>query len=85
MAGKSPIDVRRLIDVTIGTSSSGRETNTITLGPQANRPVYVYSTITGMRMPAVYTVFKVYTEGFRVLLLNGTVIGCKSINLYPIV
>ena len=28
---------------------------------------------------------KVYTEGFRVLLLNGTVIGCKSINLYPIV
>ena len=29
--------------------------------------------------------FKVYTEGFRVLLLNGTVIGCKSINLYPIV
>ena len=57
MAGESPIDVRRLIDVTIGTSSSGRETNTITLGPQANRPVYVYSTITGMRMPAVYTVF----------------------------
>ena len=28
---------------------------------------------------------KVYTEGFRVLLLNGMVIGCKSINLYPIV
>ena len=28
MAGESPIDVRRLIDVTIGTSSSGRETNT---------------------------------------------------------
>ena len=29
--------------------------------------------------------FKVYTEGFRVLLLNRRVIGCKSINLYPIV
>ena len=28
---------------------------------------------------------KVYTEGFRVLLLNETVISCKSINLYPIV
>ena len=28
---------------------------------------------------------KVYTKGFRVLLLNGMVIGCKSINLYPIV
>ena len=29
-------------------------------------------------------IIKVYTEGFRVLLLNGTVIGCKSINVYPI-
>ena len=28
---------------------------------------------------------KVYTEGFRVLLLNRRVIGCKTINLYPIV
>ena len=28
---------------------------------------------------------KVYTEGFRVLLLNRRVIGCKSINLHPIV
>ena len=32
-----------------------------------------------------YSLLKVYTEGFRVLLLNRRVIGCKSINLYPIV
>ena len=27
---------------------------------------------------------KVYTEGFRVPVLNRRVIGCKSVNLYPI-
>ena len=26
---------------------------------------------------------KVYTEGFRVPVLNRRVIGCKSVNLYP--
>ena len=28
---------------------------------------------------------KVYTEGFRVPVLNRRAIGCKSLNLYPIV
>ena len=53
--------------------------------------VYIHSKLTNHNIDFASPVIlahdnvKVYTEGFRVLLINGTVIGCKSINLYPIV
>ena len=34
---------------------------------------------------ASWNKIKVYTEGFRVPVLNRRAIGCKSLNLYPIV
>ena len=36
-------------------------------------------------LPNKDNIIKVYTEGFRVQVLNRRAIGCKSLNLSPII
>ena len=37
------------------------------------------------KLALLHAPFKVYTKGFRVPVLNRRAIGCKSLNLYPVV